>query len=61
MVNFRGVNSLDETVEVIVRATKKKTSKMKEKRVPPKELRRTIIHDDLIAPAVSEDDWDVLQ
>lgn len=50
-----------ETVEVIVRTTKIKTSKTKLRRVPPKELQGTIIHDDLIAPAVSEEKWDVLR
>lgn len=50
-----------DTVEVIVRAAKKTSPKRGKWRRPPTELEGTVIHDDLIAPAVSEDEWDALQ
>ena len=50
-----------ETVEVIVRAAKKTSPKTGKWRQPPTELEGTIIHDDLIAPAVPEGEWDALQ
>jgi len=50
-----------DTVEVIVRAAKKPSPKTGKWRRPPTELGGTIIHDDLIAPAVPEGEWDALQ
>ena len=50
-----------DTVEVIVLATKKAPFKRGKRRRPPTELEGTIIHDDLIAPAVPESEWDALQ
>ncbi len=51
-----------DTVEVIVLSTKKTSPKKRGKRRrPPTELEGTTIHDDLIAPAVSEGEWDALQ
>ena len=50
-----------DTVEVIVLATKKTPVKRGKRRRPPTELEGTVIHDDLIAPAVPEGEWDALQ
>jgi len=50
-----------DTVEVIVLATKKSPFKNGKHRRPPTELEGTVIHDDLIAPAVPEGEWDALQ
>ena len=50
-----------DTVEVIVRAAKKTSPKTGKCRWPPMELAGTVIHDDLIAPAVPENEWDALQ
>ena len=50
-----------DTVEVIVLADKKTPFKRDKYRRPPTELEGTVIHDDLIAPAVSEGEWDALQ
>jgi len=50
-----------DTVEVIVLAPRKASLKSGKYRKPPVELKGTVIHDDLIAPAVPEDDWDALQ
>ena len=50
-----------EVVEVLVRATKKTPPKMGRRRRPPEQLRATVIHDDLISPAVPEREWDALQ
>jgi len=50
-----------DIVEVIVRSAKKASSKTGRWRRPPKILLGTVIHDDLIAPAVPEGEWDALQ
>jgi hypothetical protein len=50
-----------EVVEVLVRATRKTPPKMGRWRRPPELLRATVIHDDLISPAVPEGEWDALQ
>ena len=50
-----------DTVEVIVRAAKKPIPKTGNWRRPPTQLQGTVIHDDLIAPAVPESEWDALQ
>ena len=50
-----------DTVEVIVLADKNTLFKRGKCRRPPAELEGTVIHDDLIAPAVSEGEWDALQ
>jgi len=50
-----------ETVEVIVLAARKAPLKRGRRRRPPKELEGTVIHDDLIAPAIPEGEWDALQ
>lgn len=50
-----------EVVEVLVRASKETTPKMGGWRRPPEQLRGTVIHDDLIAPALPEGEWDALQ
>lgn len=53
---------LDEKlVEVLVRASKETTPKTGRWRRPPEQLRGTVIHDDLIAPALPEGEWDALQ
>jgi len=54
-----GMNS--ETVEVIVRGIKKSPPGKNGYRKPPAALKRTVIHDSLIAPAVPENEWDTLQ
>jgi len=50
-----------DTVEVIVLGSKKISPKRGKCRKPPAELEGTVIHDDLIAPAVPESEWDALQ
>ena len=50
-----------DIVEVIVRPSKRTSPKTGKCRQPPSELAGTIIHDDLISPAVSESEWDALQ
>jgi hypothetical protein len=50
-----------DIVEVIVRPSKRTALKTEKCRQPPLELAGTIIHGDLISPAVSESEWDVLQ
>lgn len=50
-----------DTVEVIVLGSKKISPKRGKCRKPPTELEGTVIHDDLIAPAVPESEWDALQ
>lgn len=50
-----------EVVEVLVRTTKATTPKMGRWRRPPEQLRGTVIHDDLISPALPEGEWDALQ
>ena len=50
-----------DIVEVFVRAAKQPSIKSGRWRRPPKQLRGTVIHDDLIAPAVPEGEWDALQ
>jgi len=50
-----------EVVEVLVRAARKTPPKMGRWRRPPEQLRATVIHDDLISPAVPEGEWDALQ
>ena len=50
-----------DIVEVIVRPSKRTSPKTGKRRQPPSELAGTIIHDDLISPAVSESEWDALQ
>ena len=50
-----------DTVEVIVLAAKKTPFKRGKCRRPPRDLEGTVIHDDLIAPAVPEGEWDALQ
>ncbi len=50
-----------EVVEVLVRTTKKTSSRMGRWRRPPEQLRATVIHDNLISPAVPEGEWDALQ
>jgi len=44
-----------------VRGVKRTFPKKWKCRQPPIELSTTVIYDDLIAPAVSESDWDALQ
>jgi hypothetical protein len=51
----------EEVVEVFVRARKETDTKMGRRRRPPEQLRGTVIHDDLITPALSEGEWDALQ
>lgn len=54
--------SMDEdTVEVIVLSTKKISPGKGAYRKPPAGLKNTVIHDDLIAPAISAGEWDALQ
>ena len=50
-----------DTVEVIVLSSRKAPFKRDKYRKSPAELKGTVIHDDLIAPAVPEDEWDALQ
>ena len=50
-----------DIVEVIVRPSKRTSPKTGKCRQPPLELAGTIIHDDLISPAVSEGEWDALR
>ena len=50
-----------DTVEVIVLGAKKTSPKRGKCRRPPTELEGTVLHDDLIAPAVPEGEWDALQ
>ncbi len=51
----------EEVVEVLVRARKQTAAKMGRRRRPPEQLRGTVIHDDLITPALPEGEWDALQ
>ena len=51
----------EELVDVLVRASKETTPKMGRRRQPPEQLRGTVIHDDLIAPALPDGEWDALQ
>jgi len=51
----------EEVVEVLVRARKETAAKMGRWRRPPEQLRDTVIHDDLIAPALPEEEWAALQ
>lgn len=50
-----------ELVEVLVRTAEEANPKMGRWRRPPERLRGTVIHDDLVAPALAEEDWEVLQ
>jgi hypothetical protein len=50
-----------DTVEVIVLASGKLRQENKKHRMPPSKLADTQIFDDLIAPAVSEKEWDALR
>jgi len=50
-----------DTVEVIVLSSRKAPFKKGEYRKPPAELKGTVIHDDLIAPAAPEAEWNALQ
>ncbi|MDY6823462.1 MAG: hypothetical protein SWH68_06645 [Thermodesulfobacteriota bacterium] len=54
-------NMGDDIVEVIVLSTKKTSPAGGSRRKPPAELKNTVIHDDLIAPAIPPDEWDALQ
>ena len=49
------------TVEVIVLGVKRPSPKKGKLRQPPMELSGTVVYDDLIAPAVPENDWNALQ
>ena len=50
-----------DIVEVIVWPSEKTFPKTGKCRRPPTKLAGTVIHDDLIAPAVPESEWDALQ
>ena len=50
-----------DAVEVIVLSSRKAPFKKGEYRKPPAELKGTVIHDDLIAPAAPEEEWNALQ
>jgi hypothetical protein len=54
-------NMDDDTVEVIVLSTKKSSPGKGAPRKPPAGLKNTVIHDDLIAPAIPANEWDALQ
>jgi hypothetical protein len=49
-----------DVVEVLVRTAEEPKPKMGRRR-PPQQLGGTVIHDNLIAPALSEEEWDALQ
>jgi len=51
----------EEVVEVLERARKETAAKMGRWRRPPEQLRGTVIHDDLIAPALPKEEWAALQ
>ena len=54
-------NMDDDTVEVIVLSTKKSSPNKGAYRKPPAGLKNTVIHDDLITPAIPANEWDALQ
>ena len=51
----------EEVVEVLVLARKGTDTKMGRRRRPPGQLKGTVIHDDLITPALPDGEWDALQ
>jgi hypothetical protein len=50
-----------DLVEVLVRTAEEPEPRMGRRRRPPERLRGTVIHDNLISPAVPEGEWDALQ
>ncbi len=50
-----------DSFEVIVLENTKQTEKKSIRRKPPVELKESEIYDDLIEPAVSVNDWEVLK